>query len=87
MAGNVWEWTRSLWGTDFGKPDFGYPYEPADGREDLKTDARVFRVLRGGSFLYGSGGARCAVRIGFNPVSRFGYIGFRVLLSPLFSNL
>ena len=30
MAGNVWEWTRSLWGTDSEKPDFGYPYEPGD---------------------------------------------------------
>ncbi|MGZ8250190.1 SUMF1/EgtB/PvdO family nonheme iron enzyme, partial [Methylomagnum sp.] len=30
MAGNVWEWTRSLWGRDFSKPDFAYPYEPTD---------------------------------------------------------
>jgi formylglycine-generating enzyme required for sulfatase activity len=25
MAGNVWEWTESLWGEDYEKPDFGYP--------------------------------------------------------------
>ncbi|MBM4431307.1 MAG: NACHT domain-containing protein, partial [Chloroflexi bacterium] len=24
QSGNVWEWTRSLWGKDLSKPDFGY---------------------------------------------------------------
>jgi formylglycine-generating enzyme required for sulfatase activity len=27
MAGNVREWTISLWGKDVNKPDFGYPYK------------------------------------------------------------
>ena len=35
MAGNVWEWTGSLWGKDVGEPAFGYPYHAKDGREDL----------------------------------------------------
>ena len=51
MAGNVWEWTRSLWGDDWGKPTYGYHYVPDDGREDMRADRRVLRVLRGGSFL------------------------------------
>ncbi len=50
MAGNVWEWTRSLWGDDWGKPTYGYHYVPDDGREDMHADRRVRRVLRGGSF-------------------------------------
>ena len=29
MAGNVWEWTGSLWGQNFSEPEFGYPYERA----------------------------------------------------------
>jgi formylglycine-generating enzyme required for sulfatase activity len=50
MAGNVWEWTRSLWGEDWQKPSFKYPYDPDDGREDLNAPASVCRVLRGGSW-------------------------------------
>lgn len=33
MAGNVWEWISSLWGADYQKQQFDYPYNPNDGRE------------------------------------------------------
>ena len=77
LSGNVWEWTRSLWGKDWQKPDFRYPYDPADGREDLHIrDLR--RVLRGGSFYDGAGGARCAPRDRFGPARWYDFGGFRV---------
>src|SRR5262245_21813167 len=33
MAGNVREWTRSVWGIDLKRQDYCYPYNPTDGRE------------------------------------------------------
>ena len=62
MSGNIWEWTRSLWGKDWQKPDFGYPYDPTDGRENMDAESEVLRVLRGGSFYYYENCVRCAAR-------------------------
>jgi len=81
MAGNVWEWTRSLWGTG-DQPEFAYPYDPGDGREALDAPAEVRRVLRGGSFDGDPGGCRCAYRAHNEPDLRGGSIGFRVVVSP-----
>ncbi len=70
MIGNVWEWTRSHF-----KP---YPYDPADGREDLQAGNEVPRVLRGGSFNHGSRVVRCSYRRGNSPYLHLIYNGFRV---------
>jgi len=86
MAGNVWEWTTSLWGPWTGKEaklKFGYPYEPADGRENLAAGDDVLRVVRGGSFRLNRYGARCAVRFRLNPFSVWYYNGFRIVVSPI----
>ena len=58
MSGNVWEWTRTLWGKKWDKTDFKYPYK-VDAREDLNAQKEVLRVLRGGAFrsLAGACGA------------------------------
>jgi iron(II)-dependent oxidoreductase len=83
MAGNVREWTSSLWGKDWGKPGFKYPYRPDDGRENLDAGDEILRVLRGGSWAHIQGSARCAHRDGFNPDGRVDFIGFRVVVSPI----
>jgi formylglycine-generating enzyme required for sulfatase activity len=83
MAGNVWEWTRSLWGKEWDKPDFGYPYNPNDGRENLNAGDDTLRVLRGGAFNSDQRNVRCAVRYGYNPSYCYYDVGFRlVLVSP-----
>ncbi len=80
MAGNVFEWTRSLWGTDIRETSFGYPYVPTDGREDIRSDKGVLRVLRGGAFYYNAGYARAAHRVKSYPDYRVKTRGFRVCL-------
>ncbi len=78
MAGNVWEWTLSLWGREGEKPTFGYPYVASDGREDQTAGNDMRRVVRGGSFLNVARPVRCACRYGFVPEYRYDLLGFRV---------
>ena len=81
MVGNVWEWTRSLWGDDWEKPTFAYPYEAKDPRrEALDATNGILRVVRGGSWSTPRVSARCAYRFRFHPGSRNGFLGFRVVL-------
>ncbi|MBI4661502.1 MAG: SUMF1/EgtB/PvdO family nonheme iron enzyme [Verrucomicrobia bacterium] len=86
MAGNVWEWTRSLWGKDYNL-DFPYPYRTDDKREDLDAANNVARVLRGGSWDDDADLARCAYRLGDRPDYRFSLVGFRVVASPFVSGV
>jgi formylglycine-generating enzyme required for sulfatase activity len=68
MAGNVWEWTSSLF-----KP---YPYTTTDGRE--QTDSTENRVLRGGSWFGSARLARAACRGNLRPALTFAFYGFRL---------
>jgi len=82
VAGNVWEWTRSLWGEHSVKPSFHYPYDIADGRENPYAAGRVWRVLRGGSWRNPQSNARCASRRRSRPDFRNFIFGFRAAASP-----
>ncbi|HEY7093355.1 MAG TPA: formylglycine-generating enzyme family protein [Ktedonobacterales bacterium] len=73
MAGNVWEWTSSVF-----KP---YLYTPTDGRE--RADSTENRVLRGGSWNVIAGGSRAAYRDHYPPGYLDGGSGFRVVLAPI----
>ena len=80
MSGNVWEWTRSLWGEDSSEPTFKYPYIATDGRENLKAPNDVLRVLRGGSWYFTDYGARVARRDRDLPDLMLDSNGFRVVV-------
>ena len=81
MSGTVWEWTRSLWGKEWDKPEYGYPCQPGREREDLSASRDILRVLRGGSFFGNRRNARCAVRDGLGSGGWPDFIGFRVVVS------
>jgi formylglycine-generating enzyme required for sulfatase activity len=80
MAGNVWEWTHSRWGrTSVYRPDYGYPYDATDGREEMGK--RDLPVMRGGSWFDFQRYARCACRFHIIP-DGFDYdAGLRVVVS------
>jgi formylglycine-generating enzyme required for sulfatase activity len=90
MIGNVWEWTRSLWGTGLEEPDFAYPYQADYARcEALDAGGEVYRVMRGGSWLSHRDLACCAYRDRDLPDDRLDHLGFRVMLraAPVSSTL
>ncbi len=70
MAGNVWEWTSSLW--------LPYPYDPAGSREDEAGTG--LRVVRGGSYDSPARQVRCACRAAINPAYGYDDVGMRVVL-------
>jgi len=78
-CGNVLEWINTSWGSfDPEIPGFPQIYDPGDGRESENVEG--FRILRGGSWLFSEGGAKCACRL--DPSSRFPDTGFRVFIGP-----
>jgi formylglycine-generating enzyme required for sulfatase activity len=70
LAGNVEEWTA----------DFYAPYPGGVFIDDdlVRVNGPRYRVLRGGSFVFGGDLARCARRHGPFPNPEFRYRGFRI---------
>lgn len=80
MAGNTWEWTSTIWGHDKNNPEFTYPYQTNDGRED-RTRLDVLRVVRSAGWKYTPDLIRCAARDWNRPQVRGSGLSFRVVKS------
>ncbi|MFM8331986.1 MAG: SUMF1/EgtB/PvdO family nonheme iron enzyme [Candidatus Methylumidiphilus sp.] len=70
MAGNVWEWCLNA-------------YEKPMPLADIVWTNHALRTLRGGSWLDGAGGVRCAYRLRDRPNNRNLNVGFRLLCGVL----
>ena len=70
QAGNVWNWTSSLY--------LPYPYDPAKSEQ---PEAEGERTLRGGSWNGSSRFARCAFRDWSVPDDFYFNLGFRCVVS------
>ena len=70
MAGNVWEWTRSIYTP--------YPYNPTDGREDEGNPAQKRFTLRGGAWNDLPIALRTAYRRNLTPDYYNQDVGFRL---------
>ncbi|MGH2571402.1 MAG: formylglycine-generating enzyme family protein, partial [bacterium] len=83
LAGNVEEWTSSLFGpgVESERAPFRYPYAADDGREDPQAPADVRRVLRGGAWHVDRALARAAARLSSHPAVRENECGFRTVSS------
>lgn len=71
MAGNVWEWTNSLY--------IEYPYKDNDGREDPNVNGK--RVMRGGSWYEYQRDVRASSRFPNEPKAQDPNFGFRCVIS------
>jgi formylglycine-generating enzyme required for sulfatase activity len=79
IAGNVWEWTTTLWGKKISTPDTIYPYEQHQDRENLQAEG--FRIIRGGSWGLVQRLVRSMYRFRFLPGYGGNNLGFRVVVS------
>jgi formylglycine-generating enzyme required for sulfatase activity/serine/threonine protein kinase len=68
MAGNVWEWTSSVYQD--------YPYDPDDGREDISNPSEKRFSVRGGGWDVQSRNLRASGRL--SPVYHYYVVGCRL---------
>ena len=76
LHGNVWEWCADGYHYDYQKA-------PKDGSAWTKDCDQSGCVIRGGSWDDGPGNARSACRDWYGTSSRYGTIGFRLVLAEV----
>jgi formylglycine-generating enzyme required for sulfatase activity len=79
MAGNVWEWTSTLWRDNGLKAQFTYPFKD-DGRDNTKQESTTFRIFRGGAYNSDIPELDCSSRDYYASDSHNKNLGYRVVL-------
>ncbi len=80
LHGNVWEWTLSVWKSDYSRQADGLEIDPAAPPADPAAAAGARRVVRGGGYWVGAGRMRAAYRGYGGPGDEREDQGFRVML-------
>ena len=83
LSGGIFEWTRTLWGENWQKSSFDYPYQREDGREELSATDQTLRVVRGGFWSGDAAMIRASARYRSLPYDGLNYFGFRLVCVPL----
>jgi formylglycine-generating enzyme required for sulfatase activity len=84
LAGNVYEWTSSLFGSSGvgdDEAEFQYPYVASDGRENPDAPPNVRRVLRGGAWANAFSNGRAVSRNCDPPTNRLNFYGLRIVVT------
>ena len=79
VHGNVDEWTRSPWPSDYSERESGAEIDPQSPPAPAAPRGED-HVIRGGSFGNSADWARAAYRFIWYPRARYGDLGFRVVL-------
>ena len=80
MAGNVREWTLTLWGDNLRQARYTYPYRH-DGREGAGERPNDLRICRGGAYDDPAALYQCSARTIVHSDARLPTVGFRVVLA------
>jgi len=79
MAGNVREWTSTLWGDNLRQARYTYPYQH-DAREGTGERPSDLRICRGGAYDDPPALYKCSARTMVHSDARLPTVGFRVVL-------
>ena len=80
MAGNVRQWTSTLWGDNLRQARYTYPYR-YDAREGAGLRVNDLRICRGGAYDDPPALYQCSARTIVHSDARLPTIGFRVVLA------
>ncbi len=78
MTGNTADWTNTGWGRTVDEAEHAYPYDAADGREEVESSELEYRLVRGGGWHDNEVIARAACRDVNHATHTADNLGFRL---------
>lgn len=75
MSGNVYEWCEDAW-----KEESSFGTVLVGALLGADTKSTTMRAIRGGSWYYSARGSRVSNRVGYEPETRSGNVGIRLVL-------